>query len=69
MDAKKILMLSLAGSAVGWFLTGFALNIWMVFLGRIIDGITAGNITVAQAVLSDISKSDTERTKTTASSV
>jgi DHA1 family tetracycline resistance protein-like MFS transporter len=32
----------------------FAQSLWMLFLGRIIDGLTAGNITVAQAFISDV---------------
>ena len=60
---KNLLFLSVLGSATGWIITAFAPNIWWVFIGRIIDGITAGNITIAQAVLSDISKDSKERAK------
>jgi MFS transporter, DHA1 family, tetracycline resistance protein len=60
---KKILAISVFGSAVGWFITAFAPSFWWVLIGRIIDGITAGNMTIAQAILSDISKDEKERTK------
>jgi DHA1 family tetracycline resistance protein-like MFS transporter len=33
---------------------GFATTLWMIFLSRIIDGITGGNISVAQAYISDV---------------
>jgi len=60
---RNLLFLSVLGSAIGWIITAFAPNVWWVFIGRIIDGITAGNITIAQAVLSDISKDGKERAK------
>ena len=60
---RNILLASVVGSAVGWIITAFAPNIWWVLIGRIIDGITAGNITIAQAILSDISKDSKERAK------
>lgn len=61
MGRKKILAISVFGSAIGWLVTAFAPNFWWVLVGRIIDGITAGNMTIAQAILSDISKDEKER--------
>ncbi len=58
---KNILALSVFGSAVGWMITAFAPNFWWVLVGRVIDGITAGNMTIAQAILSDISRDEKER--------
>lgn len=60
---KRILAISVFGSAVGWFITALAPNFWWVLIGRIIDGVTAGNMTIAQAILSDISKDEKERAK------
>jgi MFS transporter, DHA1 family, tetracycline resistance protein len=60
---RNILLMSVTGSAFGWILTAFAPNVWWVIVGRVIDGFTAGNVTVAQAVLSDISKDSRERAK------
>jgi DHA1 family tetracycline resistance protein-like MFS transporter len=60
---KKILTISVFGSAVGWIITAFAPNFWWVLVGRVIDWITAGNMTIAQAILSDISKDEKERAK------
>ncbi len=81
---KKILLLSNAGTAIGWILFLFALifpfggtfiinsiylgtiiiivPLLLIFLARAIDGITGGNISVANAYLSDIS-SDENRSK------
>ncbi|GIW62592.1 MAG: tetracycline resistance MFS efflux pump [Patescibacteria group bacterium] len=59
---KPILAISLFGSALGYFLIAIANNIWLIFASRIIDGITGGNISVAQAYIADITKGK-ERTK------
>ena len=37
-------------------------SLWMLFLGRIIDGAAAGNFTIAQSYVVDISKDERERT-------
>ncbi len=60
---RNLLFGSVLGSAIGWIITAFAPTVWWVIVGRIIDGITAGNITIAQAILSDISKDSKERAK------
>jgi DHA1 family tetracycline resistance protein-like MFS transporter len=51
---RPILFFSLLGSAVGYFVIGFANSIFLVFLGRIIGGITGGNISTAQAYIADV---------------
>lgn len=60
---KKILTLSVFGSAIGWVITAFAPSFFWVLVGRIIDGVTAGNMTIAQVILSDISRDEKERAK------
>jgi DHA1 family tetracycline resistance protein-like MFS transporter len=52
---RPVLFLSLLGTSLGFFIIGFATTLWMLFLGRIIDGITGGNISTAQAYIADIS--------------
>ncbi len=52
---RPVLLLSLLGSAFGYFLFGWAGMLWIMFLGRIIDGFTGGNISAAQAYIADIS--------------
>lgn len=52
---KPILLLTLLGSAIGYLLFGVGGSLWILFLSRIIDGITGGNISVAIAYISDSS--------------
>ncbi len=51
---RPVLLVSLVGSVLGYLLFAFAGSIAMLFLSRIIDGISGGNISTAQAVISDI---------------
>ena len=62
LGRKKALLASIFSTAVGWGVFALAPNILILFIGRSIDGIAAGNIPIAQAYLSDISKTDKERT-------
>jgi len=50
---RRLLMLSQAGTFAGFIVLGFAGSLWMLFLGRILDGLTAGNLSLAQAYISD----------------
>ncbi|MBP9719284.1 MAG: MFS transporter [Candidatus Levybacteria bacterium] len=50
---RPLLITSLAGTALSFFLAAFAPNAFVLFIARALDGITAGNIPVAQAVISD----------------
>src|SRR5918998_984012 len=51
---RPVLFLSLVGSGVGFLIMGFAGSLWMLFAGRILAGITGGNISTAQAYIADI---------------
>ncbi len=51
---RPVLFFSILGSAVGYLLIGYAAALWMVFAGRIIAGITGGNISTAQAYIADV---------------
>ncbi|HEX8140952.1 MAG TPA: MFS transporter [Pyrinomonadaceae bacterium] len=51
---RPILFLSLMGTSLGFLILGFATTLWMLFAGRIIDGITGGNISTAQAYIADV---------------
>jgi DHA1 family tetracycline resistance protein-like MFS transporter len=53
---RPILLVSQAGTLAGFFLLAFASQVWMVFLSRAIDGLTAGNLSIAQAYISDVTK-------------
>ncbi len=50
---KPILLLSQLGSLVGYFIFALSNTLWLIFLSRIIDGLSAGNMSVAQAFVSD----------------
>ena len=55
---RPILFLSIIGTGVGFLLLGFATTLWMLFAGRILDGITGGNISTAQAYIADITTTE-----------
>ena len=59
---RPVLLLSLAGSVAGYLLFAFAGSLAMLFASRIIDGISGGNISTAQAVIADITD-ERDRTK------
>src|SRR5712671_2546199 len=51
---RPVLLVSILGTCVGFLILGFATTLWMLFLGRIIDGISGGNISTAQAYIADV---------------
>ena len=51
---RPVLFFSLLGTAAGFMIVGFATTLWMIFAGRILDGITGGNISTAQAYIADV---------------
>ncbi|WP_143014240.1 MFS transporter [Mucilaginibacter pineti] len=59
---KWILAFSLLGSCASFILFGLANSLFLLFAARILDGITGGNISVAQAMVSDMS-SEKDRAK------
>ncbi|MBP9759724.1 MFS transporter [Candidatus Dojkabacteria bacterium] len=59
---RPMLIMSIFSTAFGWFVFAGAPNIIFLFIGRIIDGIMAGNFPIAQSYLTDIAKTDKERT-------
>jgi len=46
---KPVILISLFGTAIGSLITGAAGVLWLLFLGRIIDGASGGSLLVAQA--------------------
>jgi MFS family permease len=50
---KRLLMVSQAGTFAGFVMLAVSSSLWMVFAGRILDGLTAGNLSIAQAYISD----------------
>jgi DHA1 family tetracycline resistance protein-like MFS transporter len=53
---KPILQFSLLASAIGYFVMGIGGALWVLFLGRIIDGISAGDISTLYAYAADSSQ-------------
>jgi DHA1 family tetracycline resistance protein-like MFS transporter len=51
---KPVLLLSILGTFVGFILLGVAGSLWMLFASRVLDGLTGGNISVAQAYIADV---------------
>jgi DHA1 family tetracycline resistance protein-like MFS transporter len=59
---RPILLISQLGTLAGFIILAFSTQIWMIFLSRAIDGATAGNLSTAQAYISDVTKPE-ERAK------
>ncbi|MGQ9871952.1 MFS transporter [Leptodesmis sp.] len=51
---KPLLLISLAGTVIANFLAGTTSTAAVLFFARFLDGITGGNVSVTQAVVSDI---------------
>lgn len=51
---RPVLFVSLLGSAVGYVIIGAAATITVVFIGRVVSGITGANISAAQAYIADV---------------
>ncbi|MHC5228066.1 MFS transporter [Enterococcus sp. LJL99] len=51
---RPVLILSLLGSALGYLIFGFGGALWILFLGRIIEGMTGGEISAILAYFADI---------------
>ena len=49
-----VLIVSQIGTAISFFMLAFAPGVGFLFLARILDGITGGNIIVAQAYITDV---------------
>ncbi|OPX46860.1 MFS transporter [Clostridium thermobutyricum] len=59
---RPILLVCLLGSAIGYLVFGIGGALWVLFAGRIIDGITGGNISTIFAYFADITPRE-QRTK------
>jgi len=51
---KPVIIISLLGTAVGSFVTGAAGTLWLLFLGRFLDGASGASVSVAQSAITDI---------------
>src|SRR5450432_3330945 len=59
---RPILLISLLGSAAGYLIFGLGGAQWVLFLGRMIDGLTGGNVATIYAYAADITD-PSERTQ------
>lgn len=55
---RPVLIFSVLGSAVGYFIMGWAGSLVWLFVARIIDGASGGNIAAAQAYIADITSQE-----------
>ena len=53
---RPILLFSLLGGVIGFIVFGIGGALWVLFLGRIIDGLTAGDTPAMYAYIADVSK-------------
>jgi DHA1 family tetracycline resistance protein-like MFS transporter len=51
---KRVLIVSQIGATIGWTMLAFAPTIAVVFVARVIEGFSGGNISVTQAYVSDL---------------
>ena len=51
---RPVLLVSIAGTAVGFALMGMADSLTLLFVARILAGITGGNISIPQAYIADV---------------
>ncbi len=59
---RPVLIASMFSTSLGWFVFAGAFHTIFLFIGRIIDGIAAGNFSTAQSYLIDIAKTPKEKT-------
>lgn len=59
---RPLLLICLSGSAMGYLVFGIGGALWVLFLGRIIEGITGGSISTIFAYFADITPRE-QRTK------
>ncbi len=55
---RPVLLVSLFGAAIDYLVMAFAPELWLLVIGRAIAGITAANMAVATAYITDISDED-----------
>ncbi len=60
---KKLLIVSLIGTLAGYIIFAIGIiqkDIYLLFAGRILDGFTGGNISIAQSAIADVSDEKTK---------
>ena len=54
LGRKYVLIISQIGATIGWAMLAFAPNLVVVFIARIIEGFSGGNISITQAYVADL---------------
>lgn len=55
---RPVLLVSLAGACADYLVMAFAPSLWLIYVGRIVAGITGANMAVATAYIADITPDD-----------
>jgi DHA1 family tetracycline resistance protein-like MFS transporter len=55
---RPVLIVSQIGTLLGFLVLGFANTLVLLYLGRVIDGLSGGNISIAQAYMNDITSEE-----------
>src|SRR5882724_838638 len=58
LGRRPVLFVSIVGTAVGFALMGLAHGLPLLFVARILAGITGGNISIPQAYIADVTTSE-----------
>jgi MFS family permease len=53
---RPLLIVSQIGTLIGFLILSQATALWLIFVARIIDGLTAGNLSLAQAYIVDVTE-------------
>ncbi|NUO49782.1 MAG: MFS transporter [Polyangiaceae bacterium] len=56
LGRKPVLVVSQLGTCAGLVIMAFAQRVEWLFVGRMLDGLTAGNLSIAQAYIADVTK-------------
>ena len=59
---RPVLLISIFGQGLGYLIFGLGGSLWILFLGRLMGGITGGNLSTAGAYIADVSSPE-ERSK------
>jgi DHA1 family tetracycline resistance protein-like MFS transporter len=51
---KTVLIISQIGATIGWAMLAFAPSIFWVFIARVVEGVSGGNIGITQAYVADL---------------
>jgi MFS transporter, DHA1 family, tetracycline resistance protein len=63
MGRRPVLVTCTFGTALCFFLFGIAQSLWVMFLAQIVNGVTGGLVSTAQAYIADVSQTKEERTQ------